>query len=207
MERGERSAGGGTVRQSSDLHARALIGRPNELAGETRPAPAAVAPSVAFRLEQRGAVVIEVVKQAVATRDPYCDATVTVGLTVAQLSAIAKELRCLPSDLLARLEPAVFERSKPRPTYRHRPLVPPEPLPPSVHGVETAIAPRVGCALRAYRRANITKPIHLLARDAGMTYSHLMAIENGRSGRVVRLVHVADAYEVLLPALLREIGL
>lgn len=72
---------------------------------------------------------------------------------------------------------------------------------------ETTIE-RFGQALRTYRRAHVQRPLDLVARDAGVTFSTILKIETGRlNPRVALLLHIADACEVKLSTLLGDAGL
>lgn len=127
-------------------------------------------------------------------------------MTVPDLVTTARALGCRASELVAVLGVAHYERTRPDPGYRHRQVAPPPSLPPDLRGAITsdAVRLRFGYAARSYRRANVSRPIHLIARDAGMTYSLVTKIETGKSAsKVLRVVNLADALEVELSTLLR----
>lgn len=131
---------------------------------------------------------------------------------VVDLVQVARALQCAASDLLATLHVAEYQRTPPEPTYdRRRGGF--SPTPPLDHDVATSETPaairlRIGHELRSHRRQQGRRPLHLLARDAGMTLSTLLTAETGRSTvSITNLVHITDSYEVRVAAILLKAGL
>lgn len=121
-------------------------------------------------------------------------------LTLDALVAVAGAFGVHAAELVASVGPVAYERTPLEPTSRWGPTVCDGTQVPS-----SDARGAVGAALRALRRTR--RPLSLVARDAGMTYSAAARIEQGRTNPdIVTLAHLVDACGVELPSLLERAG-